>query len=31
MLARSDAYAFVEVYADGLVLPVLPDGSVVRP
>lgn len=31
MLARSGAYAFVEVYADGLVLPVLPDGSVVRP
>ncbi|WP_045560391.1 hypothetical protein [Streptomyces sp. FxanaA7] len=31
MLARSDAYAFVEVYADGLVLPVLPDGTVVRP
>ncbi|ULR48855.1 hypothetical protein [Streptomyces deccanensis] len=31
MLARSGAYAFIEVYADGLVLPVLPDGSVVRP
>ncbi|MEE1764970.1 MULTISPECIES: hypothetical protein [unclassified Streptomyces] len=31
MLARSGAYAFVEVYTDGLVLPVLPDGSVVRP
>ncbi|HSX99372.1 MAG TPA: hypothetical protein VLG91_18575 [Streptomyces sp.] len=31
MLARSGAYAFVEVYADGLVLPVLPDGGVVRP
>ncbi|WP_216586805.1 hypothetical protein [Streptomyces brasiliscabiei] len=31
MLARSGAYAFVEVYTDGLVLPVLPDGGVVRP
>ncbi|MFD9795202.1 hypothetical protein ACFWXK_30100 [Streptomyces sp. NPDC059070] len=31
MLARSGAYLCVEVYGDGLVLPVLPDGSVVRP
>ncbi|MER7673395.1 hypothetical protein ABTY61_33720 [Kitasatospora sp. NPDC096128] len=31
MLVRTGAYAFVEVYDGGLVLPVLPDGSVVRP
>ncbi|WP_406342761.1 hypothetical protein [Streptomyces sp. NBC_00648] len=31
MLARSGSYLCVEVYGDGLVLPVLPDGSVVRP
>lgn len=31
MLARSGAYAYVEVYAGGLVLPVLADGGVVRP
>ncbi|MEV0178101.1 hypothetical protein AB0I54_02170 [Streptomyces sp. NPDC050625] len=31
MLARSGGYAYVEVYADGLVLPVLDDGTVVRP
>ena len=29
MLARSGAYAYVEVYASGLVAPVLPDGTVV--
>ncbi|WUH90490.1 hypothetical protein OG900_10560 [Streptomyces sp. NBC_00433] len=31
MLARSGAYAFVEVYSDGLILPVLDDGGIVRP
>ncbi|MDX3062802.1 MULTISPECIES: hypothetical protein [Streptomyces] len=31
MLARSGAYAYVEVYEGGLVLPVLADGTVVRP
>ncbi|MEU4176231.1 hypothetical protein [Streptomyces sp. NPDC026589] len=31
MLARSGAYAFIEVYEGGLILPVLADGGVVRP
>ncbi|MFG2413021.1 hypothetical protein [Streptomyces goshikiensis] len=31
MLARNASYACVEVYSDGLVLPVLTNGSVVRP
>ncbi|MEU5537262.1 hypothetical protein [Streptomyces sp. NPDC020362] len=31
MLARSGGYACVEVYDDGLILPVLDDGTVVRP
>jgi hypothetical protein len=31
MLARSGSYAYVEVYSSGLVLPVLEDGTVVRP
>ncbi|MFE0516452.1 hypothetical protein [Streptomyces sp. NPDC058964] len=31
MLARSGGYAYVEVHADGLILPVLEDGTVVRP
>ncbi|MFF4044353.1 hypothetical protein [Streptomyces sp. NPDC001816] len=31
MLARSGGYAYVEVYDDGLILPVLDDGTVVRP
>lgn len=31
MLARSGGYTYVEVYADGLILPVLDDGTVVRP
>lgn len=31
MLARSGGYAFVEVFSDGLILPVLEDGTVVRP
>ncbi|MFJ9027688.1 hypothetical protein ACIRQP_04045 [Streptomyces sp. NPDC102274] len=31
MLVRSRAYEYVEVYAGGTVLPVLDDGSVVRP
>ncbi|BAC70982.1 hypothetical protein SAVERM_3271 [Streptomyces avermitilis MA-4680 = NBRC 14893] len=31
MLARSGAYAYIEVYAGGLILPVLEDGTVVRP
>lgn len=31
MLARSGGYAFVEVFSDGLILPVLDDGTVVRP
>lgn len=31
MLARNGSYACVEVYSDGLVLPVLANGSVVRP
>jgi hypothetical protein len=31
MLARSGAYAFIEVYDSGLILPVLADGNVVRP
>lgn len=31
MLVRSGGYAFVEVYSDGLLLPVLDDGTVVRP
>ncbi|MHB9859418.1 hypothetical protein [Streptomyces sp. YIM S03343] len=31
MLARSGGYAYVEVYSDGLILPVLDDGTVVRP
>ncbi|MFI6418996.1 hypothetical protein ACIBG6_16535 [Streptomyces sp. NPDC050842] len=31
MLARSGGYAYIEVYATGLVIPVLPDGRAVRP
>lgn len=31
MLARSGGYAYIEVYSSGLVLPVLDDGTVVRP
>lgn len=31
MLVRSGGYAFVEVYPGGLLLPVLDDGTVVRP
>ncbi|GHI05318.1 hypothetical protein AQI88_23220 [Streptomyces cellostaticus] len=31
MLARSGGYAYIEVYDDGLILPVLDDGTVVRP
>jgi hypothetical protein len=31
MLARSGGYAYVEVFSDGLILPVLEDGTVVRP
>lgn len=31
MLARSGGYAYIEVYSDGLLLPVLDDGTVVRP
>jgi hypothetical protein len=31
MLVRSGGYAFVEVYSGGLLLPVLGDGTVVRP
>lgn len=31
MLVRNPGYAYVEVYSDGLVLPVLAGGSVVRP
>jgi hypothetical protein len=31
MLARSGAYAYVEVYDGGLLLPVLADGAIVRP
>ncbi|MER7585249.1 hypothetical protein [Kitasatospora sp. NPDC097691] len=31
MIVRTGAYAYVEVYSGGLVLPVLQDGSVVRP
>ncbi|MFE6163685.1 hypothetical protein ACFQ7F_32760 [Streptomyces sp. NPDC056486] len=31
MLARSDGYAYIEVYDGGLILPVLADGTVVRP
>ncbi|MEU6677363.1 hypothetical protein [Streptomyces sp. NPDC046925] len=31
MLVRSGGYAYVEVYDGGLVLPVLADGTVVRP
>jgi hypothetical protein len=31
MTARSGGYAYVEVYSDGLILPVLDDGTVVRP
>ncbi|MEU6100617.1 hypothetical protein [Streptomyces flaveolus] len=31
MLARSGGYAYIEVYSDGLILPVLEDGTVVRP
>ncbi|EMF28720.1 hypothetical protein ACPCIX_10030 [Streptomyces pseudogriseolus] len=31
MLVRSGGYAFVEVYSGGLLLPVLDDGTVVRP
>jgi hypothetical protein len=31
MLARSGAYAYVEVYDGGLLLPVLADGGIVRP
>ncbi|WP_458246824.1 hypothetical protein [Streptomyces sp. MAI_2237] len=30
-LARSEAYAFIEVHEGGLLLPVLADGDVVRP
>ena len=26
-LARNDAYAFIEVYSDGAVIPVRPDGN----
>ncbi|MEV8017838.1 hypothetical protein AB0O76_16135 [Streptomyces sp. NPDC086554] len=31
MLARSGGYAYIEVYDGGLILPVLPDRTVVRP
>ncbi|WP_329563077.1 hypothetical protein OG711_36515 [Streptomyces uncialis] len=31
MLARSEAYAYIEIHSDGLAIPVLKDGSVVRP
>ncbi|MEU3749800.1 MULTISPECIES: hypothetical protein [Streptomyces] len=31
MLARSDGYAYIEIYDSGLILPVLTDGTVVRP
>ncbi|MGW0392707.1 hypothetical protein ACWDYJ_17760 [Streptomyces sp. NPDC003042] len=31
MLVRNPSYVWVEVYSDGLVLPVLANGSVVRP
>ncbi|MEU3573323.1 hypothetical protein AB0E96_33590, partial [Kitasatospora sp. NPDC036755] len=31
MIVRTGAYAYVEVYGSGLVLPVLQDGTVVRP
>lgn len=31
MLARSGGYAYVEVYDGGLILPVLADGTVIRP
>ncbi|MFC8230557.1 hypothetical protein [Streptomyces sp. NPDC057287] len=31
MLARSQSYAYIEIYSDGLVIPVLRDGSVVHP
>ncbi|MEV7780948.1 hypothetical protein [Kitasatospora sp. NPDC088351] len=31
MLVRTGAYAYVEVYSDGLLLPVFADGGVVRP
>ncbi|MFF8381432.1 hypothetical protein ACF07V_35580 [Streptomyces sp. NPDC015661] len=31
MTARSGGYAYVEVYDNGLILPVLEDGTVVRP
>ncbi|MCT4355568.1 hypothetical protein M5362_20740 [Streptomyces sp. Je 1-79] len=31
MLARSDGYAYIEIYDNGLILPVLADGTVVRP
>ncbi|WP_239085095.1 hypothetical protein [Streptomyces halstedii] len=31
MLARSERYAYIEVFSDGLTLPVLMDGTVVRP
>ncbi|MFF1357677.1 hypothetical protein [Streptomyces sp. NPDC058297] len=31
MLVRTGGYAFVEVYSGGLLLPVLDDGTVVRP
>ncbi|GAB7074019.1 hypothetical protein [Streptomyces sp. JCM 18897] len=31
MLARSDGYLYVEVFSDGLTVPVRPDGTVVRP
>ncbi|TGA85809.1 hypothetical protein E2651_41620 [Streptomyces sp. MZ04] len=31
MLARSGGYAYIEVYDGGLILPVLEDGTVVRP
>jgi hypothetical protein len=31
MTARSGGYAYIEVYSDGLILPVLEDGTVVRP
>ncbi|MFI6652856.1 hypothetical protein ACIBI8_35285 [Streptomyces sp. NPDC050529] len=31
MLARSGRYAYIEVYSDGLAIPVLTDGTCVRP
>jgi hypothetical protein len=31
MLARSKSYAYIEIYSDGMIVPVLRDGTVVRP